>query len=246
MDFEITKKILEPKRPDIGEIELTLFENCHLNCAFCHHDKKSTIGLSREEIFSKLPLVENHLLKLKGMVDVCQINMVGGELFQDRIADWAYEVYYDFLIEIKKLYDEIGHIMKVVWVTSFQFSNRKAVQKLLDNLFYKPTISEKKADDKLFDQIEPNYEAWLNRPKDSDVSIDDVDLIDELKDYRKKIWYNSRKRVKPYEVFTDKQMKEIIETRPTSVDELSDIKKFTQEQIEKYGEDIIAIVSKFK
>ena len=131
---DITKAILEPKRPDIAEIELTLFENCHLNCAFCHHDKKSTVGLSREEIFSKLSIVEEHLIKMKDRVDVCQINMVGGELFQDRISEWAYPVYYDFLIEIKKLYDKYGHTIKVVWVTSFQFVKRERVQKLIDDL----------------------------------------------------------------------------------------------------------------
>ena len=101
---DITRLILEPKRPDIAEIELTLFENCHLNCSFCHHDKKSTVGLSREEIFSKLSIVEDHLIKMKDRVDICQINMVGGELFQDRISEWAYPVYYDFLIEIKKFH----------------------------------------------------------------------------------------------------------------------------------------------
>lgn len=131
---DITRLILEPKRPDIAEIELTLFENCHLNCAFCHHDKKSTVGLSREEIFSKLSIVEDHLIKMKDRVDVCQINMVGGELFQDRISEWAYPVYYDFLIEIKKLYDKYGHTIKVVWVTSFQFVKRERVQKLIDDL----------------------------------------------------------------------------------------------------------------
>ena len=131
---DITRLILEPKRPDIVEIELTLFENCHLNCAFCHHDKKSTVGLSREEIFSKLSIVEDHLIKMKDRVDVCQINMVGGELFQDRISEWAYPVYYDFLIEIKKLYDKYGHTIKVVWVTSFQFVKRERVQKLIDDL----------------------------------------------------------------------------------------------------------------
>jgi superfamily II DNA helicase RecQ len=161
----------------------------------------------------------------------------------DRIRDYKPELDYSNFTKTDSNY--LTFVAKTI-IRDFDGNINTKLQKLLDNLFYKPTISEKKADDKLFDQIEPNYEAWLNRPKDSDVSIDDVDLIDELKDYRKKIWYNSRKRVKPYEVFTDKQMKEIIETRPTSVDELSDIKKFTQEQIEKYGEDIIAIVSKFK
>ena len=133
-NFDFTKVLLEKKRPNLGEIELTLFENCHLNCAFCHHDKKSTVGLSREGMFSKIPLVEDHLKKMQGMVDTCQINMVGGELFQDRISEWAYDIYYDMLIEIKKLYDKYEQRIKVVWVTSFQFSKRDRVQKLLDDL----------------------------------------------------------------------------------------------------------------
>lgn len=132
--FDFTKVILEKKRPQLGEIELTLFENCHLNCAFCHHDKKSTVGLSREGIFSKIPLVEDHLNKMVGMVKEVQINMVGGELFQDRISEWAYPVYYDLLVEIKKIYDRLGLKIKVVWVTSFQFSKQDRVQKLLDDL----------------------------------------------------------------------------------------------------------------
>ena len=130
-NFDFTKVLLEKKRPNIGEIELTLFENCHLNCAFCHHDKKSTVGLSREGMFSKIPLVEDHLKKMQGMVKTCQINMVGGELFQDRISDWAYDVYYDMLIEIKKLYDKYEQEIKVVWVTSFQFSKKdKDIQRV--------------------------------------------------------------------------------------------------------------------
>jgi len=161
----------------------------------------------------------------------------------DRIRDYKPELDYSNFTKTDSNY--LTFVAKTI-IRDFDGNINTKLQKLLDNLFYKPTIGEKKADDKLFDQIEPNYEAWLIRPKDSDVSIDDVDLIDELKDYRKKIWYNSRKRVKPYDVFTDKQMKEIIEIRPTSVDELGDIKKFTQEQVEKYGEDIIAIISKFK
>ena len=40
--------------------------------------------------------------------------MLGGELFQDRISEWAYEVYYDFLVEIKKIYDEHKQKIKVV------------------------------------------------------------------------------------------------------------------------------------
>ena len=55
-------------------------------------------------------------------------------MFQDRISDWAYPVYYDFMVEIKKIYDKHEQNIKVVWVTSFQFSKRERVQKLLDDL----------------------------------------------------------------------------------------------------------------
>ena len=130
---QVIKILLETKRPKIGEIELTLFENCHLNCSFCHHDKKSTVGITREEILSKIPLVDQHLKSLEGKVDLVQINMVGGELFQDKLVH-LYDAYYEMLLEIKGLYKKYNHKMKVVWVTSFQFSNKDAVKNLLERL----------------------------------------------------------------------------------------------------------------
>ena len=125
--------ILESKRPLIGEIELTLFENCHLNCSFCHHDKSSEVGLSPEEIFSKVQLVEDHVKKNVGRVGLMQINMVGGELFQDRLSD-LYPTYLELLRRIKVIYNKYEMEIKVVWVTSFQFSKRELVKKLLDDL----------------------------------------------------------------------------------------------------------------
>jgi len=127
------KNILEAKRPAIGEIELTLFENCHLNCSFCHHDKNSTVGVSPEEILSKVGLVREHLIKLNGSVETVQINMVGGELFQDRLVH-LYPVYEELLDQINTVYMELGYLIKVVWVTSFQFQKREAVKRLLGNL----------------------------------------------------------------------------------------------------------------
>jgi hypothetical protein len=133
---ETTRMLLETKRPTIGEIELTLFENCHLNCSFCHHDKKSTVGLAREEILSKVALVEDHLIKLNGSVDTVQINMVGGELLQDRHSS-LYDVYEELLDNIHALYKQYNYTIKVVWVTSFQFSKRELVKNMIDNMVAK-------------------------------------------------------------------------------------------------------------
>nr|MCS5589904.1 hypothetical protein [Candidatus Thioglobus sp.] len=125
--------LLENKRPVIGEIELTLFENCHLNCSFCHHDKQSEVGITSEEILSKISLVEDHLKKLEGKVNLVQINMVGGELFQDRMSH-LYDVYLHLMTRIKMLFNKYNHEMRVVWVTSLQFSKREKVRSLIDQL----------------------------------------------------------------------------------------------------------------
>ena len=91
----ITEMLLERKRPHIGEIEITLFENCPINCDFCFHDKESEVGMTYEEMLMKLPLVEAHCKKMQGKVHAIQFNMVGGELFQDRAKDTLYPMFFD-------------------------------------------------------------------------------------------------------------------------------------------------------
>lgn len=65
-------------------------------------------------------------------------------------------------------------------------------------------------------------------------------LIKKMKDYRLK---KSREdKVKPYYVFTDKQMLEIIEKKPNSIEELMSISGFGEVKCSKYGEQIIEIL----
>ena len=87
LPMSVTKSILESKKPNIAEIELTLFENCNISCDFCLHDKKLTTGLTGEEMFSKIPLFVDILKRQQGRVDLVQINLVDGELLQDRWMD---------------------------------------------------------------------------------------------------------------------------------------------------------------
>jgi hypothetical protein len=131
---KVTHMILERKRPLIGEIEITLFENCPIVCDFCFHDKDSTVGMTYPEMLAKLPLVEAHCKKMQGKVHAMQFNMVGGELFQDRAREKLYPMYYDLMLEIKKICDKYGHVIQVVWVSNFLFKYHEDVRKLLDDL----------------------------------------------------------------------------------------------------------------
>lgn len=132
--MDVTKAILESKRPRIGEIELTLFENCNIECDFCFHDKKSTVGMSRSAMFEKLSIIEAHLIKHRGKVDLMQINILGGELFQDRYMEQLCEDYYALMVEVRKLYDKHNHVLKVVWVSNFLFVKRDIVRDLIERL----------------------------------------------------------------------------------------------------------------
>lgn len=131
---DVTRELLESKRPVIGEIELTLFENCNIECDFCFHDKKSEVGLTYEEMRSKLPLVEGHLQKLSGRVSFVQINMVGGELFQDRWMEEKCDLYFDLLVEIKAMADKYMLPLETVWVSNFLWKKKEVIANLITRL----------------------------------------------------------------------------------------------------------------
>ena len=131
----VTKEILQSKRPTIGEIELTLFENCNIDCDFCFHDKKSTVGVTYAEMLSKLPLVRNHIQKLASAgVYTVQVNMVGGELFQDHWMEEKCAEYFNLMVEIRDIADEYGASIQTVWVSNFLWKKWRIIRALIDDL----------------------------------------------------------------------------------------------------------------
>lgn len=65
-------------------------------------------------------------------------------------------------------------------------------------------------------------------------------LMQKMKDYR--LNKSREDKVKPYYIFTDKQMLEIIEKRPSNIEELMSISGFGEVKCSKYGEQIIGIL----
>jgi len=137
-DNKMTKSILESKRPNIAEVELTLFENCDINCSFCHHDKKSVVGLKASEMLKKVDIIEQFFKDRRGTVEFMQINIVGGELFQDRLLEDDYiAFYFKIAEEIKILARRYDYNLHIVWVSNFLFSDYKKIQDFMSLLAFK-------------------------------------------------------------------------------------------------------------
>lgn len=86
---------------------------------------------------------------------------------------------------------------------------------------------------------EYDYSYLLNEVKE----INSETLYNELKEYR--LNRSRLDKVKPYIIFNNKQLDELVEKTPSSIDELMKISGFAQKKCEKYGEDIINIIKKY-
>ena len=69
-------------------------------------------------------------------------------------------------------------------------------------------------------------------------------IIEELKEYRK--MKSKEENIRPYYIYNDLQLKELIEKKPKTLQELIKINGFGKKKVEKYGEDIINILNKNK
>lgn len=96
-----------------------------------------------------------------------------------------------------------------------------------------------------------NYEDIFDFSRSTNVVIDKASsfgfykpgLEEELKEYRLR---TSRDlKIKPYEIFKNNQMVSIIKYKVRTLDDLKSIAKLSTMQVEKYGESICKIVSKY-
>lgn len=77
----------------------------------------------------------------------------------------------------------------------------------------------------------------------NEIKLEDTDLFKELKAYRLK--KSREEKVKPYFLYNDKQLRELIAEMPKDKVELQRISGFGPVKAEKYGDDILAILKEF-
>lgn len=98
-------------------------------------------------------------------------------------------------------------------------------------------------------KYEQMMEEKIEKPVKIEEAIEDTikntsdrveELMQKMKDYR--LRQSREERVKPYFIFTDKQMLDIIEKRPNSIEELMNISGFGEVKCSKYGKQIIELL----
>lgn len=79
---------------------------------------------------------------------------------------------------------------------------------------------------------------------ESEVPIEESTIFKELKDFR--LAQSRKENIKPYFIFNDNQLKNLISKMPMTPVELLAISGFGEVKVKKYGEEIITIVKKYR
>lgn len=97
----------------------------------------------------------------------------------------------------------------------------------------------------VFKEVEVENELSNNdivNTKESNMAIEDTELFKELKKFR--LDTSRAENIKPYFIYNDMQLKELISKNPSNKDEMLTVAGFGNVKIEKYGEEILKIMSK--
>lgn len=77
----------------------------------------------------------------------------------------------------------------------------------------------------------------------SEVPVEETDIFKELKAYR--LEKSREEKIKPYFIYNDNQLKDLISKMPKSKEELLTVTGFGEAKVNKYGDEIINIVQKY-
>lgn len=76
-----------------------------------------------------------------------------------------------------------------------------------------------------------------------EVSVEETDIFKELKEYR--LNKSREEKIKPYFIYNDNQLKDLISKMPRNKEELQTVSGFGEVKANKYGDDILKIIKKY-
>jgi len=124
------KVISNTKRTETGEIIVTLFEFCDISCLFCNQDHTSMVGV--DTIKEKLEPIKLAIAELQTRGKTTfTINIMGGEVFSDKLPDSVYDDYLILVNSIREYCSDNNIEVSVQFTTNFIFTKVDRVKKFL-------------------------------------------------------------------------------------------------------------------
>ena len=202
----------------------------------------------KEGFYSPITQNERHLLMIKNLRGERHTNFLAKKRFENSFANtyksivvlanpktilnakYAKKEVKQKVIRLDQL---IAHIKAVDAAEDYSF---KTDDMLALAQFFLESNKEKKTDylKKYQNEVTTNAEAVP-------VGANKEELIKKLKDFR---WCQSKyENIKPYYIFNDMQMNDLIEKNPKNEEELLRVSGFGKVKVDKYGKDILKILS---
>ena len=202
----------------------------------------------KEGFYSPITQNERHLLVIKNLCGERYTNFLAKKRFENSFANtyksivvlanpktilnakYAKKEVKQKVIRLDQL---IAHIKAIDAAEEYSF---KTDDMLALAQFFLESNKEKKTDylKKYKNEVTDNSEAVP-------VEVNNEELIKKLKDFR---WCQSKyENIKPYYIFNDMQMNDLIEKNPKNEEELLQVSGFGKVKVDKYGKDILKILS---
>lgn len=118
------------KRQILGEIIVTLFEQCNMSCKFCNQDHNSKVGM--DTIRDKLEVVQRAIKNMSATRGMFSVHFMGGEVFSDLVPDSCFDDYKYLADELDKWSKENNYDVEICFTTNFVYERTDRLQKLLD------------------------------------------------------------------------------------------------------------------
>lgn len=128
---------------------------------------------------------------------------------------------------------EISDESMLKWANSF-LKLHKEVEKDYTKKYEQYRLEESAVDTK---SIDIKTEQMLS-------NIEETDIFKELRAYR--LIKSREEKIKPYFIYNDNQIKDLIFRRPKTKEELKMVSGFGETKVEKYGDDILCIMERYK
>jgi len=119
--------LIRSKIPQYAEVVVNFFDHCNMSCVFCPQDHNDKVGVSREEILSKVEPIAKFINLNPSQV--FHLHLMGGELFQDEFIEQGFLDHYTEFMFMLNEYCNSSKQLEFNYITNLVFDN---IDKVVD------------------------------------------------------------------------------------------------------------------